>query len=131
MNERKRLYIPLVVVFGLVNALVFLFKDFLHQQNFNLEFILISNLLLFIIVFISVVVQLKTIQSANNLAFIRGVYTSMIIKMFVCMIAIFIYIFAMSGKVNQPGLFISMGLYILYTAIEVRGLMKTVRKTNV
>ena len=131
MKQRNKLLILLTLVFVLVNIIAIVFKDFLVRNNFDLTFLLIANLILFVIVALSVVVQLKTLRSSNNLAFMRGVYTSMIIKMFACLIAIFIYIFSMSGKVNQPGLFTSMGLYILYTAIEVSGLMKAVRKTNV
>ena len=121
---------PVLFLFVIVNVIIFLLKDVMARHDFDINFILIANLLLFVLIGFSMMVQLRSLHSANNHAFIRGVYTSMMIRMFVCMIAVFIYIYSMSGKVNKPGLFTAMGLYILYTAVEVNALMKAVRNKN-
>jgi len=61
-------------------------------------------------------------------AFIRGVYSSILMKIFVVVAAILIYIFVTGGKVSKASLFTSMAFYLLYTSIEVIQLMKIVRK---
>ena len=129
MKQLNKLF-PVSLVFVLVNVIVFSLNGMLTRNSFDTKFILIANALLFALISLSILMQLRTLRSANNHAFIRGVYTSMLIKMTICLIAIFIYIFSVSDKVNKPGLFTAMGLYILYTAVEVSGLMKAARKKN-
>lgn len=75
-------------------------------------------------------VQSKGIRSPDPQKFVRGVYASMMIKMFICMIAILIYIVLNKKNINKPALFTSMGIYIFYTVIEVSGLMKAARKNT-
>jgi hypothetical protein len=48
--------------------------------------------------------------------------------MVIIMIAVIFYIFITGGKVNKPSLFTSMGIYFLYTSIEVTQLMKIARR---
>ena len=50
------------------------------------------------------------------------------LKMFVVVGAIFIYVYAFGGIVNMPALFIAMVIYLVYTSIEVVQLMKIARK---
>jgi hypothetical protein len=71
---------------------------------------------------------MKGLRSANINAFIRGVYSSLLLKMVIIMIAVIIYIFITGGKVNKPSLFTSIGIYFLYTSIEVTQLMKIARR---
>ncbi len=66
-------------------------------------------------------------SSAGTPAFLRSVYSAMMLKMFVCIIVFFIYAW-LAGNINQPALFASMGLYVIYTAFEVGALMSILRK---
>ena len=71
------------------------------------------------------------LQSKNNHAFFQWVYGSFIVKLFLLAGAAFIYIMTMKKDVNKPALFLCMGLYLIYTLIEVSGLMKMAKqKTN-
>ena len=45
----------------------------------------------------------------------------------ICLIAAFIYISINKSHLNKPALFISMGLYLVYTFVEVSVLMKLLR----
>jgi hypothetical protein len=58
-------------------------------------------------------------------------YASMMFKMFICIIVVLIYVFLFRSKINKPGLFTAMGMYVVYTVVEVSALMKVARtKTN-
>jgi hypothetical protein len=57
-------------------------------------------------------------------------YASMMVKLFVTMAAVLIYFFMVRSNLNKPGLFTAMGLYIIYTVVEVRSLMKVARNKN-
>jgi hypothetical protein len=131
MKEIYNKSAPLIVLFILINAVAFIFKSFLHDQGFGIKFLLTANLILFCMSLFAFFIQMSGLKSTNINAFIRGVYGSLLVKIFIVIIALGIYLFITKGKVNKPSLFTSMGLYILYTVIEVRQLMKiSRRKTN-
>ena len=104
------------------------FKTFLENNGFDRDFLMIANLLLFILTITAFYLQRKAIQSNNPNAFVRGVYAAMILKLFVCMIAVTVYAVMKKSNINKPALFTSMGLYLLYTSFEVGALMKVARK---
>ena len=127
----KQIYsksIPVIVLFILINALAFIFKNFLHSYGFGIKFLLMANLLLFCLSLSGFFIQMRGLKSVNINAFIRSVYASLLLKIFVVIIALGIYLFITKGKVNKPSLFTAMALYILYAAIEVKQLMKISRK---
>ncbi|MDQ2719684.1 MAG: hypothetical protein M3Z26_08000 [Bacteroidota bacterium] len=127
----KKLLMALQPVFGLfvlINALIVIYKNFLAQRGFEINFLVGANAILFLLSSFGIFIQTKGVNSSSINAFIRGVYSSLLLKMFVIVAAVFIYIFVTGGKVNQPSLFTSMGFYLLYTSIEVIQLMKIARK---
>jgi len=131
MKEIYNKSVPVIVLFILVNSLAFIFKTFLHDHGFGIKFLLAANLLLFCISLFAFFIQMRGLKSTNINAFIRGVYASLLVKIFIVIIALSIYLFITKGKINKPSLFTSMALYMVYTFIEVRQLMKiSRRKTN-
>ena len=124
----QKKYVPVIVLFVFVNAMVFIFKSFLQLNGFEIRFLLIANAILLILSLSGFLIQLKGLKSSNVNAFIRSVYSSLLLKMVIIMIAVFFYMFITSGKVNKPSLFTSMGIYLLYTSIEVTQLMKIARR---
>jgi hypothetical protein len=129
MNQTllKKLF-PVIVVFILINVLAFIFRNTLNVAGFNVAFLLSANVVLFLLTCFGFFIQTKGVRSTNIHAFIRGVYSSLLLKMFVIVGAIVIYILIMGGQVNKPALFTSMGIYLIYTSIEVIQLMKIARK---
>jgi hypothetical protein len=127
MKKIYNKFIPVIILFILINALEFIFRDFLHSQGFAIRFLLIANLILFCLSLLGFFVQLKGLESSNINGFIRGVYSSLLLKIFIVIIILSIYLFANDGKINKPSLFTAMVLYILYTSIEVKQLMKISR----
>ena len=121
-------FIPVIGLFLLVNLILFLFGNSLKESGFNIGFLLAANVILFFITFLGFYVQTKGVRSTNVNAFIRGVYSSLLIKMFIIVIAIVIYILVMGGKTDKLSILTAMGIYIIYTAVEVVQLMKIARK---
>ena len=120
--------IHVLSLFIFVNILLLIFKSILTGYGFDVNFILGANVVLFLLSLSGFFIQTKGVRSSNINAFIRGVYSSVLLKMFIIMAAILIYILAAGGNVNKPALFTSMAIYILYTSVEVIQLMKIVRK---
>ncbi len=121
-------FIPVIGLFLLINFIVFIFGGSLEEYGFNIGFLLVANALLFILTFLGFYVQTKGVRSSNVNAFIRGIYSSLLLKMFVIVAAILIYILLMGGETNTPSILASMAIYLVYTFLEVIQLMKIARK---
>ena len=123
-------FIPVVLLFVLITAMIFILKSFLKSNGFNINFLLTGNLILFVLSISGFLIQMRGLRSANINAFMRGIYSSLLLKMFIIVIAVLIYVFINGGNVNKPSLFTCMALYFLYTAVEVKQLMKIARKKS-
>jgi len=121
-------FLPVLIAFLLVNLLIFIFKQPLIRTGFTINFLLIANTILFLLSFFGFFIQTRSVNSSNIHAFIRGIYLTLLLKMFVIIGAIVLYIYAMGGVVNEPSLFTAMVLYLLYTSIEVSQLTKIARR---
>lgn len=121
-------FIPVIGLFLLINFIVFIFFNSLKQYGFNVGFLVVANVIIFLLTFFGFYIQTKGVRSTNINAFIRGVYSSLLLKMFVIAGAIIIYILVMGGEANRPSILTSMGIYLVYTFLEVIQLMKIARK---
>jgi hypothetical protein len=79
-----------------------------------------ANLILFAFSVVNIYFQSRNIHNPNPNAVIRGVMAGMFLKLFGLAAAAVIYLFAAGGGRSVNALFVSMGLYILYTWLEVR-----------
>src|SRR5690242_868606 len=121
-------FIPITGLFLLINLVAFIFEPSLREYGFNVGFLIVANAILFIITFLGFYMQTRGVRSTNINAFVRGVYSSLLVKMFVADGAILIYILMMGGAVNTPSILASMGIYLVYTPVEVVQLMKIARR---
>jgi hypothetical protein len=127
-NPLVKKFIPIMVLFVVINLLLLIFKDGLNARGMQINFVFVANAILFLLSSFGFFIQTKSATSTNINAFIRGLYSSLLMKMFVIVAAIFIYIFVTGGEVNKAAIFASMAIYLLYTSIEVVQLMKIARK---
>jgi len=128
MKNRRKVFIPIVLLFVILNALFISGRALLERWGADQEVLIIGNLVLFIIFLLSFFVALKGLKTPNPHAFVRSVYGSMMIKLFICIIAAFIYISIYKKDLNKPALFTLMGLYLVYTFIEVATLTKMLKQ---
>ena len=121
-------WFPLVFVFVVLNIFFFSFHDWLVKKGVNNDVLIIGNLILFIATLLSFVVYLSSLRSSGGGAALRGMYGSFIVKFFTCLVAAFAYIMIAKKDVNKPALIICLGLYIVYTIIEVSSLQKLLKQ---
>jgi predicted tellurium resistance membrane protein TerC len=129
VSDRKA-YFPLLFLFlGL--SLVFLVLQYFIQGTFvNYRVLLVGNLLLFIVGWISVTMSKAALEHKNVQIFLRLVYGSFLLKFFVLAIGAFVYIALYKKNINKPALLGCFGLYIIYAIIELRSVMKQSKKPN-
>jgi hypothetical protein len=120
MLGRRKIFLPFVLVFVVVNLLALLMGSVFKTWNIDPWLIAGANCLLFLISIYNAVQHLKTMSQSNPHAMVRGVMGSTVIKLFVLGTAAFIYLYNSGEHRNVNGLFFSMGLYILYTWLDVR-----------
>lgn len=131
MNRKLlRYFRPAIFIFLFLNIGFFTLQKSLDRWGFNQELLVYGNILLFAVCFISFIMGANGLQSKNNQAFFRWVYGSFIVKLFLLVVVAFIYIISVKKNINKPALFFCLALYIVYTAIEVTGLMKMAKQKN-
>ena len=132
MNKQSfRSFFPAIMIFLILNSVFLVFMKKLDAWGFDYSVLVIGNLLVFAISFLSYWMAVRGLTTKNNHAFFRWVYGSVMLKLFLLAGVAFAYIMMNQKEVNKPGLFFCMGLYIIYTFIEVSALMKVNKqKTN-
>lgn len=121
-------FLPVTIFFIALNGFFISGKNMLSRWGVDQEVVFYGNLLLFLITLFSWLLAQRGLKDPNPHAFIRSVYMSVMLKLFVCMIVAFIYISINKSNLNKPGLFTCMGLYLVYTFLEVSLLMKILKQ---
>ena len=131
-NTSIRPVFPIIFFFIILNAFLLTSRNFLELHGFDQNVLMVGNLIVFLATILSFLFASRGLKSTNPQAFVRSMYLSIMVKLFVCIIAALIYIFIFRNNLNKPALFTSMGLYLVYTFIEVSVLTKLLKgKKNV
>ncbi len=123
-KEELKHFRPAILIFILLTSFFIIGKAFLIRKGFDQEVLITGNLFLFLITGVSFWMMSSGMKSKNTHAFMRNVYGGIMIKLFSCMILAAVYILSARKNVNKPALIACMFLYIIYTVIEVKALMK-------
>ena len=128
LRNKFRDFAPIALLFVILNGLFIGLQARLLAWNIDQDVLIIGNLFLFIITFFSFLIAQRGLQHQNPQVFMRSVMGSIMVKMFLTIIAAFIYIAIYKKGLNKPGLFICMGLYLVYTFLEVSVLTRILRR---
>ncbi|MCW3087993.1 MAG: hypothetical protein JWQ78_1379 [Sediminibacterium sp.] len=111
---------PLLILFVIVTGLVPALHSRLAEARIDGTVVIIANTLLFFATMLNVYFQFRNISNPNPNAVIRGVMGGMFLKLFALAGAVIIYLLAAGPARSVNAVFIGMGLYIIYTWLEVR-----------
>ncbi|HEY1017606.1 MAG TPA: hypothetical protein VGE25_01305 [Sediminibacterium sp.] len=120
MKETKSWYLPFVIVFVLVSVTSFLWREGLATVKISWQVVMGANLLLFLFAVLNIFAQLKTIAHAKPAAVIRGVMLGTFLKLIGLAVATVIYLVVAGPARSKNAIFVGMGLYFVYTWLEVR-----------
>lgn len=126
MKREKRL-LPVILLFVILNSLFIGLRMRWKEWGIDNNVLIIGNVFLFVITLVSFLISKKGLQNKNPHVFMRSVMGSIMVKMFLAIIAAFIYISIYKKDLNKPALFICMGLYLVYTFLEVSALTRILR----
>jgi hypothetical protein len=128
MRSKWREFLPVVLLFIILNALFIAGRSALQRWGADQEVLIWGNVLLFAITLFSFLMAKRGLRHPNPHKFVNGVYSSILVKLFACMIAALLYIAIYKANLNKPALFTCMALYLVYTFLEVSVLMKMLKK---
>ena len=114
----------LVTIFLAILVLTIVFNSQLESAGFHTGVLQAGNAFIFIITLISLQLLSKGLHAEKTQAFLRNAYSGIMVKLFSCAAAAFIYILAAGKTLNKPALFACMGLYMVYTFAELSVILK-------
>ena len=121
MFDKK--FLPVAALFMLMNAIGLYSIYYFPLEGIKIPFILVVNLMLFVLsVFSFRRIQKMDVQKPNLM--VQSVMMGTIIKMMVFAVAALVYAKQQKGPVGLTSLFISMGLYLVYTYLEIQWSLK-------
>jgi hypothetical protein len=125
---RHKFVLSIVIIFLIFSGLIY----FLFTKNvaYDMPSLLIANLILACVSLLSFNIIKRGIDSNNANAFVRAKMTGTMIKFFVCIAILLIYVFLNNRQVHKPSLFLFLGMYAVYSAIESVPLSKMARKKD-
>lgn len=111
---------PMIAMFIILNGVLIAFQHKLETKKVSIDVVVMANLLLFVVSMANIYFQAKAVKNPNPSAAIRGVMAGTFLKLFVLAAAAMVYLFAAGAGRSINAVFVSMGLYIIYTWLEVR-----------
>ena len=130
MNKAARALLPLAGVFLFLSLSVFFFSKQLISAGFDTNVLLVANVLLLAISFLSFFIQFRGIGNTNPHVFVRSVMAGMMMKMLVCLAVTFAYVYLSGSGYNKKSVFVALLLYLVYLALEVYAVMTLNKKKN-
>ena len=127
---KNKTFFPLIFVFLGLTLVFFLLRMSFHDTPIDYRVLIGGNCLLFIVGIISSEMNVRAMKHRQTQGFLRLVYGAFIFKFFVLAMAAFVYIAVFKKMISKPALFGCLGLYFIYTFIEMRSVLKMSKKPN-
>ena len=130
MTATQKLLQPLILLFLLLNGGLFFLNENLTKWGLQFKFLIVANLIFFIISIIAFLMQKKALKNTNPNVFIRSVMGGMLIKMAICIVAVAVYAIAFKNNFSSNSILAAMFLYLVYLGVEVAVATKLNRQKN-
>ena len=116
-------FLPVTALFVLINTIGLYCIYFFPIKGIKLSFILVVNLMLFVLALFNFWrIQKMDLSKPNQM--VQSVMMGTLVKMMIFAIAALIYSRQNLGPVGLITLFISMGIYLMYTFLEIQWTLK-------
>lgn len=117
----------LLFLCALITLLIFALRNQLETWGFDVVVLFAGNLLLFLVTLLSSWFHAKGAADKNPNAFVRSVYAGTMLKMFVVMAAVILYAIIIK-PFNKEAVIGCLVFYVVYTVIDVKYAMRTVKQ---
>lgn len=121
---------PLVLFFLIVNALTIVGDKKIAAWGMKQDVLIIANILLFLFSLVGLLMQLNASKNPNPNAIVRAVMAGMGLKLIGFGAALIIYLSMVGKDKSVYSIYAALGLYVVYTWIEVRLFLRQNPKKN-
>ncbi|BFG70069.1 hypothetical protein KACHI17_09500 [Sediminibacterium sp. KACHI17] len=121
---------PLVLFFLIVNALTIVGDKKIAAWGMKQDVLIIANILLFLFSLVGLLMQLNASKNPNPNAIVRAVMAGMGLKLLGFGAALIIYLSMVGKDKSVYSIYAALGLYVVYTWIEVRLFLRQNPKKN-
>lgn len=111
---------PLIIAGLLIGILTGWSAPWLLSKNIQPMVIQVANLVLLLTSCLNIYFQRENLRKANPQAVMRGIIGATMIKLFFLAALVLIYLVAAGKNRSVFAVLVSMGCYIIYSAIETR-----------
>ena len=130
MTATQKLLQPLILLFLLLNGGLFFVNENLTKLGLQYKFLIVANLIFFIISIIAFLMQKNALKNTNPNVFIRSVMGGILIKMAICIVAVAVYAIVFKNNFSSNSILAAMFLYLVYLGVEVAVATKLNRQKN-
>jgi hypothetical protein len=116
-------FLPVTALFVLMNTIGLYCIYFFPIKGIKLTFILVVNLMLFVLALFNFW-RIRKMDLSKPNQMVQSVMMGTLVKMMIFAIAALIYSRQNLGPVGLITLFISMGIYLMYTFLEIQWTLK-------
>jgi hypothetical protein len=116
-------FLPVTALFVLMNTIGLYCIYFFPIKGIKLSFILVVNLMLFVLALFNFW-RIRKMDLSKPNQMVQSVMMGTLVKMMIFAIAALIYSRQNLGPVGLITLFISMGIYLMYTFLEIQWTLK-------
>jgi hypothetical protein len=119
---------PIIILFVLVNLLGMALYTQMPALGIDVDVFLAGNLFVCVLTLFSFWMLFRGLKAKSTAGFLSSVYSSFIIKLAFAGLLVFAYAKLKGAAMNTPAIFASLFLYLLYTFLEVKGVLSMIRK---
>lgn len=111
---------PLIGAFTVVAILLRVFSSVILEKQLDPLVLQVANLILFVLAVVNIYMQVKAVSNKNPHVFTRSVLGGTIMKLFLLVGIIFLYLSFAGKDKNVESIFVAMVFYVVYAWFEVR-----------
>ena len=115
---------PILFLFIFLNAGLAASRSLLSKWNTDYEVVLWGNIILVAATLASFYFYYRSLRSQQGYGFLNQIYMGIFVKMMVCLLAAFLYIYVAGKSANKPAVIVCLALYLVYTVVEMSQLTK-------
>ena len=130
MLSKLKFFLPIIYLFIALSLFIFLFSAILNLPGIDGTVLMVANIFFLLLTLIVFLLQQKALKNINPNVFVRSVLGGVLIKIFACILAIFVYRFFFKNSFSKMSVFIAMFFYLFYLATEVAVLLKMNKQKN-
>ncbi len=129
-KQRFKATLPLYILFLIVNAVLWLLPGRLAALGLSVTVVMAGNALLFLVSLASLFLYQRAMLHPATIGFLKNTYSGLFLKLLVCLFAVVTYIGIGKRQVNKPAILTCVGLYFIYSLLEMRGLLQWNKSRN-